>query len=87
MSTITRSKTDHEGIKLALIYTIGHICIAMTVVGITTGATLWESGFVAIVEPAINGIWFYILYQVWGNLKTEKGGILNKVFPSGPKAQ
>ena len=83
---ILQSKTDHEGIKLAFIYTIGHICIAMTVVGITTGATLWESGAVAIVEPAINGIWFYILYRVWGKFKSDNAGSSDKLSTSGPKA-
>tara|TARA_B100000963_G_scaffold86662_1_gene74316 strand:- start:1363 stop:1611 length:249 start_codon:yes stop_codon:yes gene_type:complete len=70
-STLSTSKSEYNGFKLALIYTAGHICIAMTVVGITTGSTLWESGVVAIVEPAINGIWFYILYKVWGRLRAE----------------
>ena len=28
----------------ALVYTIGHICIAMTVVSALTGASLWEAG-------------------------------------------
>ena len=83
---LSQSKTDHEGIKLAFIYTIGHICIAMTVVGITTGATLWESGVVAIVEPAINGIWFYVLYQVWRKFQSDKGGSSDKFSTSGPKA-
>ena len=71
LSSISTSKFEHNGFKLALIYTAGHICIAMTVVGITTGSTLWESGVVAIVEPTINGIWFYILYKVWGRLRAE----------------
>ena len=48
---------------LAVIYTIGHICIAMTVVTVLTGASLWEAGLVALVEPTINGIWFYILHN------------------------
>ena len=86
MSMISQSKTEHEGIKLAFIYTIGHICIAMTVVGITTGATLWESGVVAIVEPAINGIWFYVLYQVWRKFQSDKGGSSDKFSSSGPRA-
>lgn len=82
---ISQSKTGYEGIKLAFIYTIGHIFIAMTVVGITTGATLWESGVVAIVEPAINGIWFYVLYQVWGKFKSDKGGSSDKFSTGGQK--
>ena len=54
-----------SSVTLALIYTIGHICIAMTVVSVLTGASLWEAGAVALVEPAINSVWFYILHKVW----------------------
>ena len=36
---------------LAVIYTLGHIVIAMTVVSVMTGA-LWEAGAVALIEPA-----------------------------------
>ena len=50
---------------LALIYTLGHILIAMTVVSIMTGASLWEAGVVALIEPTINGIWFYVLHKLW----------------------
>ncbi len=50
---------------LALIYTLGHILIAMTVVSIMTGASLWEAGAVALIEPTINGIWFYVLHKLW----------------------
>ena len=50
---------------LALIYTLGHILIAMTVVSIMTGANLWEAGAVALIEPTINGIWFYVLHTLW----------------------
>ena len=39
----------------ALIYTSGHIIIAMTVVSILTGASLFEAGLVALIEPTING--------------------------------
>ncbi len=49
---------------LALIYTIGHVIIAMTVVSVLTGASLWEAGAVALIEPAINGCWFYILHKL-----------------------
>ena len=47
---------------LALIYTFGHIVISMTVIYFMTGATLFEAGIVALIEPAINGVWFYILH-------------------------
>ena len=49
----------------ALVYTAGHIIIAMTVVSILTGASLWEAGLVALVEPTINGFWYYLLDKIW----------------------
>ena len=50
---------------MALVYTAGHIVIATTVVKFITGASLFESGVVALIEPAINGVWFYLLHKVW----------------------
>ena len=49
----------------ALVYTVGHVIIAMTVVSLFTGASLWEAGLVALVEPTINGFWYYILDKIW----------------------
>ena len=54
-----------SSLTLAIIYTIGHICIAMIVVSLLTGASLFEAGLVALIEPSINGIWFYILHKTW----------------------
>ena len=51
-----------SSLALALIYTFGHVIIAMSVVSLLTGASLWEAGLVALVEPSINGVWFYILH-------------------------
>ena len=59
-----------SSLGLAIIYTLGHIMIAMTVVSTFTGASLWEAGTVALVEPTINGVWFYILHNGW---KKPKG--------------
>ncbi len=58
-----------SSLTLAIVYTLGHICIAMTVVTLLTGASLWEAGAVALVEPSINGVWFYILHTGWKKLK------------------
>ena len=58
-----------SSVTLALIYTLGHICIAMAVVSLLTGASLWEAGAVALIEPSINGIWFYVLHSVWKKTK------------------
>ena len=49
----------------ALVYTLGHIIIAISVVTIITGASLWEAGAVALVEPTINGFWYYLLDKMW----------------------
>ena len=57
-----------NSLALALIYTLGHIFIAMTVVSTMTGASIWEAGAVALIEPAINGVWFYVLHTTWTKL-------------------
>tara|TARA_B100000941_G_C28479752_1_gene541413 strand:+ start:759 stop:992 length:234 start_codon:yes stop_codon:yes gene_type:complete len=49
----------------ALVYTCGHVIIAMSVVSVLTGASLFEAGLVAMVEPTINGFWYYILDKIW----------------------
>ena len=54
-----------SSLALALIYTAGHIIIAMSVVSVMTGASLWEAGAVALIEPSINGVWFYVLHKLW----------------------
>ena len=54
-----------ESIALAIIFFIGHIVIAMIVVSVVTGASIWEAGAVALVEPAVNSIWFYVLHKLW----------------------
>ena len=56
---------NFDSILLALIYTVGHIVIAMNVVYWMTGSSLWEAGVVALIEPIINGFWFYILHKLW----------------------
>ena len=38
-------------------------------VSVMTGASLWEAGIVALIEPAINGVWFYILHSLWRKLQ------------------
>ena len=54
----------------ALVYTVGHVIIAMTVVSVLTGASLWEAGAVALVEPAVNSVWFYALHKIWYKFKS-----------------
>ena len=58
-----------SSITLAIVYTLGHIIIAMTVVSVMTGASLWEAGAVALIEPSINGVWFYVLHKTYKKIK------------------
>ena len=59
MTELTKSALGiftQNSLALALTYTIGHVIIAMNVVYWLTGASLWEAGTVALIEPAINGV-------------------------------
>tara|TARA_B100001564_G_scaffold280732_1_gene243057 strand:- start:386 stop:625 length:240 start_codon:yes stop_codon:yes gene_type:complete len=64
-----RKLISGSSIGLAVIYTLGHIVIAMTVVSVMTGANLWEAGAVALVEPSINGVWFFVLHKTYKKIK------------------
>ena len=66
-----RRLITQSSISLAIIYTLGHVVIAMTVVSVLTGASLWEAGAVALIEPSINGIWFYVLHKTYKSLTKE----------------
>ena len=55
----------HSSLSRAIIYTIGHIIIAMSIVSYFTDASFLEAGAVALVEPAINGFWYYILDKIY----------------------
>ena len=59
-----------ESLLLAIIFFIGHIIIAMIVVSAITGASIWEAGLVALVEPAVNSVWFFVLHKVWKKYNT-----------------
>ena len=51
-------------VLLAVIYTIGHILVAITTVRLITGASWFDAGLTALIEPIINGIWFYVLHKI-----------------------
>ena len=52
-----------SSLQLAVVYTIGHIMIAMTCNRMITGADWALAGADALIEPIINGFWFYILHK------------------------
>lgn len=55
----------HSSVARAIIYTIGHIIIAMTCNRIITGAALELAALDALIEPIINGFWFYMLDKAY----------------------
>ena len=67
----TKRIIGHSSLTLAIIFFIGHMLIAMTVVSAITGASIWEAGAVAVIEPAINSVWFYILHKIYKAVKDE----------------
>ena len=62
---VCKNLLKNSSLTLAIVFFIGHVIIAMAVVSIITGASIWESGAVAIIEPAVNSVWFYILHKLW----------------------
>ena len=58
-----------SSVMLAVIYTIGHIVIAMVCNNFITGASFELAAVDAIVEPMINGVWFYILHKLYKQFK------------------
>lgn len=55
----------YSSITRAIIYTIGHIIIAMTCNRLITGAALELAAVDALIEPMINGVWFYLLDRMY----------------------
>jgi uncharacterized membrane protein len=55
----------HSSLTRAIIYTLGHIIIAMSCNRLITGADLELAAVDALVEPLINGVWFYLLDRMY----------------------
>ena len=68
----TKKLIGHSSLTLAIIFFIGHVLIAMTVVSLITGASIWEAGLVALVEPAVNSVWFYILHKIYSSINEKE---------------
>ena len=56
-----------SSIARAIIYTIGHIIIAATCNVFITGSSLELAAVDALVEPLINGVWYYFLDKFWAS--------------------
>ena len=60
----------HDKLKpalLAVIYTIGHFSIATSWSFFIIGVDLSLAAIDAIIEPLINGFWFYALIYSWNS--------------------
>ena len=63
-------KNQSGSIVRTIVYTIGHFIIAACCVMYFTGASIYESITDAIVEPILNGFWYYLLDRFWISKKT-----------------
>ena len=64
LASIIIERTKELGsLTLAVIYTIGHILIAILCASLIFNASLNLAALDAFIEPIINGFWFYLLHQ------------------------
>jgi uncharacterized membrane protein len=60
--------TENSGTLIrTLIYTVGHFFIAATCVMYFTGADFAAAITDAIVEPLLNGVWYFVLDKLWAS--------------------
>lgn len=55
-----------------LIYTMGHFIIAAACVMYFTGADFQSAITDAVVEPILNGVWYFVLDGLWITKKDRK---------------
>ena len=68
LASIIMQRTKELGsLTLAVIYTIGHIFIAILCASLIFNASLNLAALDAFIEPIINGFWFYLLHQFFKN--------------------
>ena len=73
MRKFTMDSTQHDGFMSGysdsfirtIIYTIGHMLIAIACIIFITGADIKLATVDAIVEPMINALWYYVLDYLW----------------------
>jgi uncharacterized membrane protein len=72
----------YENLYLSIIYTIGHIFVAMACNRIITGASLDMAAADAFIEPIVNGFWFYFLLVYLKKIFVNKIELSNITFIS-----
>jgi len=58
-------KKNSGSLLRTMIYTLGHFIIAATCVWYFTGASFTAAITDAVVEPLINGAWYFVLDRFW----------------------
>ena len=68
LASIIIQRTKELGsLSLAVIYTIGHIFIAILCASLIFNAPFNLAAIDAFIEPIINGFWFYLLHKFFKN--------------------
>ena len=65
-------KDNSGSILRTIIYTLGHFIIAATCVWYFTGANFAAAITDAVVEPLINGAWYFVLDRYWASRFMDK---------------
>ena len=74
--TLIKRLVGHSSLARATIYTICHVIIAMTCNRLITGAELELAAVDAVIEPIINGGWFYLLDKIYtGSMNDKRNNI------------
>ncbi|MEC8064240.1 MAG: hypothetical protein VX112_05280 [Pseudomonadota bacterium] len=58
-----------------IIYTIGHIGIAIMCIITITGSDIRLATIDAIIEPLINAVWYFVLDYLWTKYVTNNKSI------------
>ena len=64
---VSNKISEIGSLGLAIIYTIGHIIIAWACATLIFNASFSLAAADAIIEPIINGFWFYLLHRIAKN--------------------
>jgi uncharacterized membrane protein len=69
---LIKSIALHGSIIRTVLYTIGHILIAITCNWLITGADWGLATIDALVEPLINSLWYFTLDYYWATKRRIK---------------
>ena len=79
MFDLIKKKCMESSVLLAIVYTIGHIFIAMWCNYLITGARLDLAVLDALIEPVVNGFWFYAIHKLYRYYTESKDDSAAKV--------